>query len=52
MGPPAPRFPELPGVKMPPELNKALLDYFFPGAGSRRDWQSPSPFITILRSRP
>jgi len=25
-----PRFPELPGASMPPELNKALLDHFFP----------------------
>jgi len=26
------RFPELPGASAPPELNKALLDYFFPRA--------------------
>jgi len=26
-----PRFPELPGASTPTELNKALLDHFFPG---------------------
>jgi len=26
-----PRFPELPGASMPPKLNQALLDHFFPG---------------------
>ena len=31
VGRPPPRFPELPGASTPPELNKALLDHFFPG---------------------
>ena len=31
IGRPPPRFPELPGASTPPELNKALLDHFFPG---------------------
>ena len=31
VGRPPPRFPELPGGSTPPELNKALLDHFFPG---------------------
>jgi len=30
VGRPPPRFPELPGASTPPELNKALLDHFFP----------------------
>jgi len=30
-GCPLPRFPELAGASTPPELNKALLDHFFPG---------------------
>jgi len=32
---PSPRFPELPGASTPPELNKALLDHFFPGELAR-----------------
>jgi len=32
---PPPRFPELPGASTPPELNKALLDHFFPGEPAR-----------------
>jgi len=31
VGRPPPRFPELPGASTPPELNRALLDHFFPG---------------------
>ena len=31
VGRPPPRFPELPGATTPPELNRALLDHFFPG---------------------
>ena len=31
VGRPPPRFPELPGTSTRPELNKALLNYFFPG---------------------
>ena len=31
MGRPPPRFPELPGATMPPELNRAFLNHFFPG---------------------
>jgi len=31
VGRPPPRFPGLPGASTPPELNKALLDHFFPG---------------------
>jgi len=31
VGRPPPHFPELPRASTPPELNKALLDYFFPG---------------------
>ena len=31
VGRPPPRFPELPGATTPPQLNKALLDHFFPG---------------------
>jgi len=31
VGRPPPRFPELPGALTPPELNKALLNHFFPG---------------------
>jgi len=31
VGLPPPRFPDLPGASTPPELNKALLDHFFPG---------------------
>ena len=31
VGRPPPRFPEPPGATTPPELNKALLDHFFPG---------------------
>jgi len=31
LGRPPPRFPELPGASTPPELNRALLDHFFPG---------------------
>jgi len=38
---PPPRFPELPGAKTPRELNKALLDHFFPG-------EPPRPWDTIL----
>ena len=30
VGCPPPRFPELPGASTPPELNKTLLDHFFP----------------------
>jgi len=41
VGRPPPRFPDLPGASTPPELNKALLDHFFPG--------EPAEFIdTIL----
>ena len=31
IGRPPPRFPELPGASTPLELDKALLNYFFPG---------------------
>ena len=31
VGRPPPRFPELLGATTPPELNRALLDHFFPG---------------------
>jgi len=31
VGRPPPRFPEFSGASTPPELNKALLDHFFPG---------------------
>ena len=31
VGRPPPHFPELPGATTPPELNKALLNHFFPG---------------------
>jgi len=31
VGRPPPRFHELPGATTPPELNRALLDHFFPG---------------------
>jgi len=31
VGRPPPCFPELPGATTPPELNKALLNHFFPG---------------------
>ena len=31
VGLPPPRFPELPRASTPPELNRALLDHFFPG---------------------
>ena len=31
IGRPDPSFPDLPGASTPPELNKALLDHFFPG---------------------
>ena len=31
IGRPPPRFPELPGASTPVELNRALLDHFFPG---------------------
>jgi len=31
VGRPPPGFPELPGASTPTELNKALLDHFFPG---------------------
>jgi len=32
---PPPRFPELPGASTPPELNRALLNHFFPGPPAR-----------------
>jgi len=35
VGRPSPRFPELPGAATPLELNKALLDHFFPGEPAR-----------------
>ena len=41
VGRPPPRFPELPGANTPRELNKALLDHFFPG-------DPPRPRDTIL----
>jgi len=41
VGRPPPRFPELPGASTPEELNKALLDHFFPG-------EPPGPRETIL----
>jgi len=41
VGRPPPRFPELPGVNTPEELNKALLNHFFPG-------EPPGPRETIL----
>jgi len=41
VGRPPPRFPELPGASTPVELNKALLDHFFPG-------RPPGPRDTIL----
>ena len=41
IGPPPPRFPELPRASTPPELNQALIDHFFPGG-------PPRSFDTIL----
>jgi len=41
VGRPPPRFPELPGATTPLELNKALLNHFFPGEPAR-------PFNSIL----
>ena len=35
MGRPPPRFPVLPGASTPLELNKALLEHFFPGEPTR-----------------
>jgi len=35
IGGPPPPFRELPGASTPPELNKALLDHFFPGEPAR-----------------
>ena len=35
VGRPPPRFPELPGASAPPEPNKVLLDYIFPGELAR-----------------
>jgi len=35
IGRPPPRFPELPGAATPLELNKALLNHFFPGEPAR-----------------
>jgi len=35
VGRPPARFPELPGTSTPPELNRALLDHFFPGEPAR-----------------
>jgi len=41
VGRPPARFPELPGANTPRELNKGLLDHFFPG-------EPPGPRDTIL----
>jgi len=41
VGRPSPRFPELPGAVTPLELNKALLNHFFPG-------EPPRPVDSIL----
>ena len=48
VGRPPPRFPELPGASTPPELNKGLLDHFFPGAPAEFTDTMLLPFTECL----